>query len=225
MIGRGRLLKRREPKHAEAQGWRRPLPRLVATVGVALLLSGSAGCGGAASDHRRPAPQQATTAEIGNLRMSVPPLWSVRRLEDRCARSGTGVLISNLDQVALRALRRDIHGLPPGSCTNGWDLTTVPAAFELLDVSEFRWPDKVPETHFPVSEKFFLPSLYESQPGYGCHCSFRSNAISYGRHTYNVRIWVGDGALDSDQQGIACVIASIRPNTGTGASRDCGSGG
>jgi hypothetical protein len=157
--------------------------------------------------------------------MSVPPLWSVRRLEDRCARLGTRVLISNLDEAVLGALHRDLGNLPPGSCTNGWDLTTVPATFELLDVSQLSWPGKFPETQFPVSQDFFLPSAYESDSGHGCQCSFRTNALSYEGHSYNVRIWVGDGASETDRQGIAFVIASIRPNRDTRGSGGCGPGG
>jgi hypothetical protein len=168
--------------------------------------------------------ERATTAEIGNLRMSVPPLWSVRRLEDRCGRLGTGVLISNLDEADLSALHRDLGNLPPGSCTNGWDLTKVPAAFELMDVSQLSWPGKFPKTQFPVSEDFFLPSVYESDSHHGCQCSFRTNALSYRGHRFIVRIWVGDGASETDRQVIACIIASIRPNTDTRRSSDCGSG-
>ena len=224
---RDRLLKRKEHGPAEVQS-RRRLPRLVATVGAAVLLSASAGCGGAASDHSRPAAQQVTSAEIGNLRMSVPPPWSVRRLEDRCARLGAGVLVSNLDEAALGALRRDLHNLPPGSCTNGWDLTMVPATFVMVDVSQFALPGKVPEAQFPLSESFLVPSVYESSFGFPihrCHCSFRSNDIAYGGESYDVRIWVGDGASETDRQRSACVIASIQPDTGTAASRDCGPGG
>jgi hypothetical protein len=161
--------------------------------------------------------------------MSVPPLWSVRRLEDRCARLGVGVLVSNLDEAALGALRRDLANLPPDSCTNGWDLRTVPATFVMLDVSQFALPGKVPQAQFPLSESFFMPSVYNSGAGdfHGCHCSFRSNDISNRDtvDTYDIRIWVGDGASETDRQRLACVVASIEPNTDTATPRDCGSGG
>jgi hypothetical protein len=185
-------------------GSRSPLRLLAGS--VAVLLGVSPGCS-AASNHPRPAAHRVTAVEIGNLRMSVPPLWSVRRLEDRCFRLGAGVLVSNLDPAALGALRRDLHGLPRGSCTDAWDVTVLPPKFVMLDVSQFSPPVKVPETQFPLSESFFAPSALD------CRCSFRFNFISYGGESYKVRIWVGNRASELDRRDITCLVASVRPKT------------
>lgn len=202
---------------------RRWLPRLTAAIGAAAVLVVSVGCGrGFVSDESRAAGEP-PTADVGNLRLSVPTPWAVRALADTCHRLGAGILVSNLDQTTLAALRRDLGSLPPGSlpgsCTNAWDLTAIPATFVMLDVSQFDLPGRFPQTQFPVSEEFFPPSALD------CSCTFRSNFIANEGTTYNVRIWVGDEASDTDRKRMACVIASIRPSTGTAALPNCDSGG
>jgi hypothetical protein len=163
--------------------------------------------------------QPAASLRLGDLRMNVPALWSVRRLDYRCLRLGAGVLVSNLDRTALAAVRRDLEDLPPGSCTNVWDVSALPPSFLMLDVSQFRPPVSVPKTRFPLSESFFVPSGVTDARGrpLACRCSARSNLISAGK-TYDVRIWIGDHASEVDRRRMACLVASIRPKKAPNAA-------
>jgi hypothetical protein len=169
---------------------------LAAVLAIALL----AACGSSSADH----PTRRVTRFV-NLGLAVPSGWHLRRLQYRCGRAGLGLLIGDLSASRLNRIRHDFSGLPFGACTTSWNVSSLPADYVLVDITELQAPDALPVSEFPLSLNAFAPSRLP------CHCSFRNGSVVTGNVDYDVRIWIGKRASSSDRQRLQDFLASIRP--------------
>lgn len=163
---------------------------LAALSGTVLLLLG---CGGAGQ-----------RAVLGNLRMNVPTNWHVRHVQESCANFGSGILLADLAQRRLSAIKhKKLAGLPSGSCTTGWDLSRLGAKYALVSIDAGVLPFRVSPSRFPLAPRGFHVASDT------CQCSARSGPISAGSKTYFFRMWLGEHASAIEREQLADLVRSI----------------
>jgi hypothetical protein len=187
----------------EAPALERALLRAVMLIALASCACVVTGCD-ASQQHDEVA--QSTT--LGNLTLAVPPGWSVRRLDERCAQFGQAILVANVPKRELRSLHHAMAGLPFGACTTRWDVSGFPSDYVMVDVDAATFPVPVPPSSFPLDLHEFAEA---ASP---CHCVLRFHDVMAGNSAYAIRVWVGNRASRTARRRLSSLIRSIAPRTG-----------
>ena len=131
-----------------------------------------------------------------------PKGWRLQRFGNYCFRAGPGVFVSNL--VNHRFERVEI----PDGCTGEIDLSDVPDAFVLLEVSLFAYPFGIPNG--APSPPLLLDELRRGGQRSCAGCTmYHSFAVSDTRHIYDVRILIGRSAAFRDRQAAYELLESV----------------
>ena len=186
----------RPPTHA------RQLVLLTAISSCVLLLLGC-GAGRGHPPHKR-------AALLGNLTMSVPAGWHLRRLQFDCGLhvQGPQIVLADLTEPRLRSMHH--VGIGPGSCTTQWDMSGLGARYAMIDIDTaglgfLRLGSSSPLTSFPLRPRQFR---FADET---CECSLRSGAIFTNREDYLIRMWLGANASASERNQLVGLVRSIRP--------------
>lgn len=140
---------------------------------------------------------------VEGLELRIPPAWSTQRLGVHCVRAGPGVLVSNLDASSFE------REAPPdfGGCTTRWNVQGSPRDFVLVDLSRFRYPIAK-----SIPRNSALPPHLETSPeeSRSCECTFEYADLWLDGLSYNIRVWIGERATQSDRESLDAMISSIR---------------
>lgn len=157
------------------------------------MLCSLAGCGS----------QPTLRERVAGLRTDVPKNWSVHRLGVYChGRVGPGLLITNADLQTLDRLR---HPQAPGTCTNAWDVSTLPDDFVLIDISRFdaRPSFRLPQhRRLPIGDGDLRATTFP-----------RLRALNFwnGERQFTIRVWTGGRVSGGDRAKLRKLVASIQP--------------
>jgi hypothetical protein len=92
---------------------------------------------------------QRVNDDASGIRLSYPREWEVQQVGRYCRRNGPGLLISNVRRYTLQSVEI------PNGCTNQWEVSGLPNAYVLVDVSLFASPfprtRDQPETTMPLN--------------------------------------------------------------------------
>ncbi len=177
---------------------RRILALAALTTALSTLLAGCSGSGGTED-----ATKDWKQVTVEGLELRIPPAWSAQRLGVHCVRAGPGVLVSNLDASSFE------REAPPdfGGCTTRWNVQGSPPDFVLVDLSRFRYP--IAES---IPRNSALPPHLATSPEErrSCECTFEYADLWLDGLGYNIRVWIGEGATQSDRESLDAMISSIR---------------
>ncbi len=142
---------------------------------------------------------------LGEIRFTPPAAWSVKRDPTTCGIShyGPSVALSNLP---LTTLARRTKGLRAGSCTTGWNISTLSPGFVLVDVTmhpEGRFGVRNPPAALPITPRTL------SNGTDTCTCTFRYHTYRLGSMLYDIRVWTDRQAPAKARAAIAPLLASI----------------
>lgn len=198
-------MRRPRPAARSTKWWRVQLALLAVLVAAAGIAAGNA----------TPRPL-GRGARIGNLQIERPRGWSMRPIAAHCGEAGPALLLSDLPTSSLDRLRRDLKGMPRGSCTTLWAVSGLPTSYTLLDLTEIGGPFSTSETKFPIKYANLPRSKYQSpsDPRLSCRCTFRAGTIRFGGRTYDLRTWLGRHASVAGKRSLVKLVASIRPSSG-----------
>jgi hypothetical protein len=139
---------------------------------------------------------------LGNLTVRVPPTWHVRRIEENCSDSESGVLLTDLTPRQLRSIR---HPSIRHGCTTQWAMSRLGGRYAVVSLDEAEFPMLLRPSSFPLKM-----SRLGAVP-YDCHCSLRYGAIAAYPQTYDLRTYLGKNASPTERRQFAALIRSIAP--------------
>jgi hypothetical protein len=142
---------------------------------------------------------------LGEIRLTPPAAWAVKRDPTTCgiSRYGPSIAMSNL---SLTTLERPTKGLRAGSCTTGWDLSTLSTGFVLVDVTmhpEGRFGVRNPPATLPIRPRTLATGTET------CTCTYRYHTYRLGSMLYDIRVWTERQAPPEARAAVAPLLASI----------------
>jgi hypothetical protein len=142
---------------------------------------------------------QRVNDDASGIRLSYPREWEVQQVGRYCRRNGPGLLISNVRRYTLQNVEI------PNGCTNQWEVSGLPNAYVLVDVSLFASPfprtRDQPETTMPLElDRFERPPERHN---------YAFEQVTRDGNEYSVRAWFGPRASRENQDAVARVIRSI----------------